>query len=134
MERGEYSAVWVLDGSNDGFILSPKVKLYPGINNEDLFDIGITRIDTVSAASLTLSPNPAKGSVAVGYEMPAGADYRSCSIVLVGSDGRIARTEPLQSASGTQAVQLGGIPRGQYSCIIRTEDGAVIGKENLIVE
>lgn len=132
--RCEYSGLEIYDGSFDSFYLSSYRRLFPGINNEDLFDIGITRTDTVSAASLTLSPNPAKGSVAVGYEMPAGADYRSCSIVLVGSDGRIARTEPLQSASGTQAVQLGGIPRGQYSCILRTAEGAVIGKENLIVE
>ena len=93
-----------------------------------------TLADTVSLARLSLSPNPAKGSVAVGYELPAGTDYQSSSIVLVATDGRIARTEPLQSASGKQAVPLGGMPRGQYSCIIRTAGGEVIGKENLIVE
>jgi len=78
---------------------------------------------------LSVSPNPAKESVRVGFEAPAG---RHCVLLLHDLSGRQVLSVPIPEGTLVYSIPLIGVPDGLYLLSV-VEGGRVLAREKLVV-
>lgn len=74
------------------------------------------------APRLVVSPNPARGSATLTYDLPPGQAYR---LVLRDATGRVVRVVPLDGATGAHTLDLDGLPAGVWFCTAENAAGVV---------